>query len=203
MTLKSAVALAYEVPAVRVIAPPWLEDARYTINAMVPAERSTTFRTLLQRELTNRLNLEAHFEVRPFDVFVLTASDAPRLEKSTGGTTSVWISGRHAEMQDVTMDRLAATLQNILGKPVVDETAISDSYDFDLEWEEDRIASLTAALRDRFGLKLTPAKRNMEALVVDDIRRDASLALLGHIGRLTRNAPPDIRRRIAHVLTIH
>ena len=43
----------------------------------------------------------------------------------------------------------------------------------------------------------------MEVLIVDSIRRDASLVLLAHIGCATSAAPPRLRRQISELLTIH
>ena len=85
---------------------------------------------------------------------------------------------------------------------MIDETGVGGAYDFELAWGEDRIGSVTAALRDGFGLQLTPAKRDMEALIVDQVRPDATLVLLAQAGRLTRNAPPYVRQRLADVLAI-
>lgn len=202
ITLKSALATAYDIPAVRVIGPSWLTNTRYSINAVVSLDASDTFRSLLQEELNNRLHLDTHLEVRPFDVFVLTATDAPRLERSDGNNSRLWVHQRDTQMRDASMDTLASALQAILGKPVVDETGITGSYNLEFGWEEDRVASVTATLRDRFGLRLSPGKRDLEALVVDDIRRDGALLLLAEIGRLTRRAPPQFRQRIADVLRI-
>ena len=57
-------------------------------------------------------------------------------------------------------------------------------------------------LISRFGLRLTPGRREMKVVIVDSIRRDAALLLLGHVGRMTRGAPQHFRQRIADVLTI-
>jgi uncharacterized protein (TIGR03435 family) len=202
VSLKAALATAYDIPAVRVIAPPWLAETRYSINAAVDVERSGAFRSLLRQELNNRLRLETHLEVRPFEIFVLTATDAPRLEHSRGNTPGIWIDKRTARFQDASMELVASGLQAILGKPVIDETGITGAHNLELAWGDDRTAAVTAALRDRFGLRLSPATRDMEALIVDSVRRDPSLLLLAEIGRLTRAAPSNLRHRIAQALTI-
>jgi uncharacterized protein (TIGR03435 family) len=202
MTLKMAVATAYDVPAVRVIAPAWLARTRYSINAVVGTEASATFRSLLQQELNNRLHLETHFEVRPFDVFVLTATDAPRLGRASGNNVRIWVRDKDAQLQDASMAGLGSALEGILGKPVIDETGITGSYNFEFGWGEDRVESVTRVMRNRFGLTLSPARRDMEALIVDRIRRDAALVLLAEIGRITSKTPPQLRRQIAELLTI-
>jgi uncharacterized protein (TIGR03435 family) len=202
MTLKIALATAFDIPAARVIGPNWLGQTRYAITAVVSLDDQASFRSLLQEELKNRLNLQTHLEVRPFDVLVLSATGTPRLQRARHTDTGTWVSYEKAVLRDATMERLASALQSIAGRPVVDETGITGKYDLDFGWGEDRVASLTAVLQDRFGLRLSPEKREMEALIVDSIRRDAGLVLLEGADRLTRGAPPDIRRKIANLLTV-
>jgi uncharacterized protein (TIGR03435 family) len=202
ITLKGALATAYGIPAVRIVGPPWLNDTRYSLNAVVGIDESDAFRPLLQQELNRRLGLETHVEVRPFEVFVLTATDTSRLERAPDSGPSTWISKHDVRMRNGSMGGLASALQGILGRPVIDETGIAGSYNIEFGWGEDRVASVTAALRDRFGLRLTPDSRDMDALIVDRIRRDPALVLLAQVGRLTRAAPPRVRQHIANALTI-
>jgi uncharacterized protein (TIGR03435 family) len=202
MTLKAALANAFQIPSARVIGPPWLGRTRYSINAVVGLDDQAAFHSLLQQELKQRLNLETHLEVRPFDVLVLTATETPRLDRSRHNDQNTWIRQQEATLRGATMERLAAAVQAVVGRPVVDETGVTGKYDLEFGWGEDRVASVTAILRDRFGLRLSPEKRELEALIVDNVRRDAGLVLLEGADRLTRGAPPNIRRSIANFLTV-
>jgi uncharacterized protein (TIGR03435 family) len=202
ITLKGALSIAYDIPAVRVIGPPWLSQVRYSITAAVSPEASDLFRPLLQQELNTRMRLETHVDVRPVDIFVLTAVDPARLGPASNNNASTWMQQSSAELQAASMERLTEALQSILSRPVIDETRISSSYDLDLTWTEDRVTSLTSAL-DRYGLRLTPAKRDMQVLIVDGIRRDPSLVLLEHVGHITRSAPPSVREHISRALRIY
>lgn len=202
LTLKGALALAYDMPSVRVIGPARLTATRYSFNAVVGDRTSESFRSLLRQELENRLRLETHVEVRPFDVFVLTAADASRLRRADGIRQSVWIQERSARLEDVSMEGVANALQNILGKPVIDETGIGGLYDLEFGWDQNRAVSVAGILRDRFGLHLSEGKRDMEALIVDQIQPDPALMLLEQIGRITSIAPPYVRRRIGELFTI-
>jgi uncharacterized protein (TIGR03435 family) len=202
VTLRTALAMAYGIPSVRVIGPPWLGDTRYAINAVAGLDSPESFQSLLQHELKNRLRLVTHVEPRPFDVLVLTATDASRLERSNRQKAAIWVGRQDAQLQGASMENLASTLQSIVGRPVIDDTGITGSYNLELQWEEDRIASLSAALQHRFGLQLSPATRNLDALIVDSIQRDAALLLLAQVGRFTRAAPLVVRQRLADIMTI-
>lgn len=179
ITLRGALAIAYDMPAVRVIGPPWLADTRYAMTAVVRADAADSFRSILREELNNRLSVETHFEMRPFDVFVLSATDDARLEPSQGKSVHTWIDRREAQLQGASLERLAAALQSILGRPVIDETGITGSYDVAFAWEDDRIPSVTTALMYRFGLRLSPARRDVEVLIVDRVQRDAACCCWG------------------------
>lgn len=203
VTLKVAVATAYGVPPVRVIGPPWLSETRYSINAEMGTAKTQAFRPLLQEELNKRLGLETHVEIRPFEVFVLTAAETPHLDRASGDGPSTWISGQDVRMQGVSPEGVASALQSILGRPVIDETGLTGSYDLQFGWGEERLSSVTATLRDRFGLRLSADTRNMEALIVDRIWRDPELVILAHVGRMMRWAPAQVRQRIAGVLSTH
>ena len=100
------------------------------------------------------------------------------------------------------MADLALALQLVLGKVVLDDTQITGTYNMRLEWGEDRAATLTAALRDHFGLQLTAERREMDALIVDSMRPDTSLVLLDHVGRMSRGAPQAVRAHLARWLSI-
>jgi uncharacterized protein (TIGR03435 family) len=79
------------------------------------------------------------------------------------------------------MDRLASTLsQQGLGRVVLDNTGLTDRYDFKLTWASDTAAadanstdtsgsSIFTAVSEQLGLKLEPQKGPVPVLVVDHI----------------------------------
>lgn len=202
ITLLATIAIAYDTPSVRVLGPSWLAETRYSLTAVVAPDRFDSFRLLLQRELDNRLQLDTHVERRSFETFVLSAPGAPQLEPSSTPESGTWIGDDKARLRGADMRSLAAALQSILGRPVVDETGIRGWYDLEFEWTADRVASVAALLHDRYGLRLSPGRREMNALVVDHVRRDAALVLLSHVGRAAQRTPPAFRRHLATLLTV-
>jgi uncharacterized protein (TIGR03435 family) len=195
ITLKTGLAIAHGVPPVRVIGPAWQNDTRYSVNAVAGTDGPDSFRSLFEQEWKTRLRLKTHVEVRSFDVFVLTATEAPRLERSLGRGPSTWFSRQDVQLQAATMERLADALQAIVRTPVVDETGITGSYNLEFGWTDDRVASVTTVLHDRFGLRLSPGTRDLDALIVDGIRRDPALMRLAQVGRLTSRAPQGVRQQ--------
>jgi uncharacterized protein (TIGR03435 family) len=69
------------------------------------------------------------------------------------------------------MSSLAWNLEEILKKPVINETSLTNYYDFQLLWKENVSGEtdpeeLTSALHEQLGLELEPASRTVEVLVV-------------------------------------
>jgi uncharacterized protein (TIGR03435 family) len=198
---RGLVALAYDVPAVRVVGPDWLSTTRYSVNATVDLQDSAEWRGMLRQELERRFHLAAHSEPRPFDVLVLSASGEPRLERTDGRKSNTWLQVNQVQMKEVSMGAIAAALQHIIGQPVVDETGIDGRFNLQFAWDQDRVASVTRELTE-VGLQLTPAKRDLEALVVDRAERDAALLLIEQVGGLTQKAPRDLREPIGWLFSV-
>lgn len=83
------------------------------------------------------------------------------------------------------MQQLAAHLSNHLERFVIDQTGLTDSFDFNLGWTTDRLPttapppgippvdpngpSLVTALQEQLGLKVQAAKGPIEVLVIDSV----------------------------------
>ena len=65
------------------------------------------------------------------------------------------------------ISKLADALPNWLGKVVVNETNLTGSYDFDLQYRDDDPTVLTDALREKYGLILTPGRRRVRILIIE------------------------------------
>jgi uncharacterized protein (TIGR03435 family) len=73
---------------------------------------------------------------------------------------------------------VANCLGFLLGVPVVDETGLTGSYDFELRWSgdfdlaksSDQKKQVERALREQLGLELVPDRRPIEMLVVERVK---------------------------------
>ena len=202
MTLKHAIAVAYDLPSVRVVGPDWLGRARYSVTAVVSQDAPATLGPLLRKELETRLNLATHVEPRPYDVLVITGGDPALLRKATERGPNTRIERQQATIRGGSMAVLAAGLQTILGRPVINDTRVGGDFDFDFQWSDDRQGGLTTQLRERYGITLAPEQRLLDTLVVDRAERDAALLLLAQAGRATYRAPSGIRKDVADILFV-
>jgi uncharacterized protein (TIGR03435 family) len=75
-----------------------------------------------------------------------------------------------------TSESIAGTLEYMLGKPVIDETGLTNHYDFELKWtvgvDKPLVTdALIRTVREQLGLELTAARRPIEVLVVDRVAK--------------------------------
>jgi uncharacterized protein (TIGR03435 family) len=144
-TLKELIIFAYGVQenAITGLAP-WMDRDRFDLVAKAPGDSSAeTLRPMLQTLLADRFKLALHREDRPMAAFVLSRGKHElKLQPGNGGRqTCQWdVLGnglRRRECHNMTMDELAMQLPGWGGigidRPVVNETGLTGSYDFQLD----------------------------------------------------------------------
>jgi uncharacterized protein (TIGR03435 family) len=188
--------------------PNWANSERFDIEAKVASADVAAFRKLTLDQvrsmgrpiLTDRFKFAPHEEKRVLPLYALAvAKDGSKLKPSTlsaqdADARTGLIQMRHASnangatpglneltARGVTMDRLASTLsQQGLGRVVLDNTGLTDRYDFKLTWASESAAadtnstdtsgpSIFTAVSEQLGLKLEPQKGPVPVLVVDHI----------------------------------
>lgn len=185
--------------------PSWADSERFDVEAKVDSADVVAFKKLTLDQvrlmgrpiLTDRFKLAGHEEKRVLPLYSLVvAKGGPKLKPSTmsdqdpNARTGV-IAMRHGSKENggtsqltatgVTMDQLATNLSRQgLGRVVLDNTGLTDRYDFTLSWGPDSIAvganstdtsepSIFTAFSEQLGLKLEPGKGPVPVLVIDHI----------------------------------
>lgn len=186
---------AYDVKAYQIVGgPDWIAgrglDFLYDIDAKAEGEATPTpdqMRHMLQTFLSERFELRLHRENKEMPVFALrvaaggsklkvSAADVPSTTLRPGATLNRLTVAKAA------MTQLALSLSSFAGRPVFDETGLTGTYDYQLEWTRElpsglaatngpdaEAPSLVTALREQLGLRLEPDRRLVEVLVVDHL----------------------------------
>ncbi len=187
-SVKSLLAEAYGMPYDRISGPRMIEDGGFDVVAKVPAGATREeFRVMLRNLLEERFQLKLHHENKQVPVYVLVVgAKGPKLQKTKydvagGGPNpaprSMLALGR-AVFPASPVSATLGLLTSELGRPVLDETGLKDRYDFTLLYTPmdykpsgpDAPADLGPGILgavETLGLKLVPAKRAVEYLVVD------------------------------------
>lgn len=160
----------YQTPFDRVIGEGVADPARYDFSVSLPGATPAAVNSLARDLLCTAFQVKVGRETRDADVLVLTASDGKPagLTESEGGGGPAWNTGdRKLHMTHGAMSDLAAAMESVLQKPVLNETGLGGRYDITLRYESPD--SLLDAVR-KLGLAIEPARRPIEFLVVTPVR---------------------------------
>jgi uncharacterized protein (TIGR03435 family) len=193
-TLKSLVVLAYHVKDFAISGgPSWVDSDRFDVAAKLgdPQTSEDDFRLMLRNLLAERLHLAVHRETRVVPIYtLLPGKNGMHLpgakpegcgiygQKSSQSLPPCGAFGMDSgettrlEGKQVSMAALVSGISSVLGRPVVDETNYSGTFDVRLEFAESAAApSIFTALQDELGLRLEARKGPSEILVIDHAER--------------------------------
>jgi uncharacterized protein (TIGR03435 family) len=153
---------------------------------------------MLQKLIMDRFQLTFHRESRELSVYAITvAKGGIKLNKSESTGILPGFGGRgpgNIGVQNSTMADFAIFLQGgIVDRPVVDQTSLTDRYDFQLKWTPDASQppapgqppapspvdpadappDLFAAFQQQLGLKLEATRAPVPVIVIDKVEKPA------------------------------
>jgi uncharacterized protein (TIGR03435 family) len=223
LPLKLIIQVAWDLNGDELLAgaPKFLDTARYDITAEAPPPPPGTeididdLRLMLRKLLEERFNLKTHMEERPVEGYVLSGNK-PKMQKAdpsnrTGCKEGPGPDGKDPRIanpilarlvtcQNMTMAQFADQLANLANGyahvTVLDQTGLTDAYDFTLSFstvgqlrgnvtipgqpvpaapdsgtasDPSGAISLPDAISKQLGLKLELKKRLMQVVVIDHI----------------------------------
>jgi uncharacterized protein (TIGR03435 family) len=220
ISLKLLIQRAYGVQSFQISGPDWMASTRFDIEAKLPADTpKSNVPEMLQSLLTERFKVAVHRETKELPMYVLVVGkNGPKMKESEAephtppGPTAApgakavpagwFMNNRPGQVQAHTMNMasLVNMLGALLGSPVVDQTGLNGTYDFDLDYTPDEVqrmspagvppppgggegqvpsagnpnadgVSLLAAVQSQLGLKLDAKKGPVELIVVDHIEK--------------------------------
>lgn len=192
--LRGILAEIHDIPESRVDMPAELDtDTTYDVSLVLDRlESAETMAHQMREGLERKFQIAIALETRATDVYVVTApSGAIRARKhadresgglgafsssSAVGETAVLYTkigaprrppGPIGNLSGVMSIRgLCDMLEHSLGRPVLDETKLTGSYEIDVRTDAGTTEAFLEALRERVGLTVTPATRDVPTLTV-------------------------------------
>ena len=188
-SLQQMIMLAYNMEKFQISGgPSWLVSARFDIVAKSSGEApDAEIRRRLQLLLAERFKLSAKRGSKEAPVFALRiAKQGLKLKESSEGFDGITARPGHVVAERVGMKGLCAYLSGQLGRPVMDETKLTGTYAFTLDWTPDNGGgplaaekaggdaapepagpSLVTALQNQLGLKLESTKGPVGTIVIE------------------------------------
>jgi uncharacterized protein (TIGR03435 family) len=158
ITLRDCIRGAFRVRDFQIAGPRWMTNARYEINATLPAGASMDqIPEMLQSLLEERFKLEIRREQKDTDVYSLVVANGgaklkpAELKSNPGEATALGPDGKPRAMMQygfppggISIKAPSANLASLTGlmsrftaRPVVDETNIEGLYEFSLKFVPD------------------------------------------------------------------
>ena len=176
-TLERAIEIVFAVKPNRVVADAKLPTNKYDFYITLPPENrqsqnQATLEAVFAQAVAATFNLTVQREMRDIDLWVLktNATSLEALSKSTNpdGKYSAFCDEAAATNQP--LRTLAEELEISGAKLVLDETGLTNDYDFDIKWtqkdyEHPNIAGMIDAVKT-LGLELMREKRSMAVVVM-------------------------------------
>jgi uncharacterized protein (TIGR03435 family) len=201
-TLRDLINLAYWLHPKQVTGgPAWTESDKWDLAGKPDAPGRPNvdqMKMMIQKLLADRFQLKFHFEKRDLPVYAVriakTGAKIIRSQDDPKGYPG-WNFGRTAAGTTLTfrnspMSQVTAILQNFLDKPVVDESGLSERYDFTLTFtldpgqaarlggapipaadNPDAAPDVFAAFQQQLGLKLESTKAPTDVMVIDKVEK--------------------------------
>lgn len=166
--LATLLGIAFEKPYTRVetVLSKKLLEQTWRASIWVPEDKVADLRDTVVRAVGMVAQIDARLEPRERDCFVMKCAPGRQGKPSTAKPGGIGF-GRGAMSGDgVTVAALAIAVENFAGKPIVDETGITDRIDVDLHYDVSDFSVLRKNLETGLGFVLEPARRGIETLVL-------------------------------------
>jgi uncharacterized protein (TIGR03435 family) len=181
--------------------PAWTETDKYDMAGKpdVPGQPNVDqMKMMIQKLLADRFQLKFHFEKRDLPAYavgiVKSGAKIIKSQDDPNGLPGFYFgrtpSGTTLTFRNSPMSQITAVLQNFLDKPVVDQSGLSEKYDFTLTFtldpaqavrlggppggtpdNPDAAPDVFAAFQQQLGLKLESTKAPVEVMVIDKVER--------------------------------
>jgi uncharacterized protein (TIGR03435 family) len=170
-------------------APDWADTIKFDIAGEPDTEgRPSAAQTkeMYQKLLADRFKLSFHRVHKQFPVYALKLEKDGRKLSRSDPNDRVYVlmnpgphGGGTLTFVNVTMAYLASDLMGFIkDRQVVDQTGLTDSYDFSLTFAPDPLAAgagsapdIFHAIQQQLGLKLQPGKAPVEVMVIEHVER--------------------------------
>jgi uncharacterized protein (TIGR03435 family) len=200
-TVNDLITFAYSLQTKEVLnAPSWM-DEKYDVDGVPDVEGQPNIqqmRLLIQDALVERFGLKFHTEQREMTAYALTvAKGGPKLtltadQPNAPGNFLFGGLGKLRVTNSTMKDFCHGMQEAVMDKPVVDQTGLTERYDFNLNWTPDQsqfasfgahipapnpddpLPSLYTALQEQLGLKMEATKAKVDVMVIDHLDKPSA-----------------------------
>jgi uncharacterized protein (TIGR03435 family) len=188
VTVNTCIKWAYRVQDSQISGPGWLRSQRYDIVAKADGPASDErMKEMMRTLLAERFKLGFHRENKELRALVMTVAKGGAKLHEAASDGKAWRQNSTNGMvaKSTTMQEFADFISGPLQMPVVDETGLTDKYDFAIDFstylpdemrtmngtKPDATGIILAALEGELGLKMESRKAPVQVMVVDHVEK--------------------------------
>ena len=194
VTLKMLIGEAYHVYDFQISGgPKWIDADRFDVEAKVDGEvipGKKQLQAMLQNLLEDRFALRVRHETKEMPVFALVGGKSGvklQSPRNPDGEVMFRVSQRSRIIaENAPLEHLTEALTFLIGRPVLDQTALKGAFDYKLEWSPDEwplrsseappqtdgsLPSLDAALQQQLGLRLVSQRDRVDLIILEKAER--------------------------------
>lgn len=205
-SMNDLVTFAYGLHTKQIIgAPDWFGTDQFDVDAVPDVEGRPNLKQLrlvIQKLLADRFKLTFHHEQRELSAYILTVAPAgPKFKPSTAAPNDppgfLFRGLGDLTVRNMNMKEFTEGMQSaVMDKPVIDQTGLTEKYDFNLKWTPDDSQfaqfrgagapppppsddpnappSLYTAVQEQIGLKIGPGKAPDDVIVIDHVDKPSA-----------------------------
>jgi uncharacterized protein (TIGR03435 family) len=201
-TMNDMVTFAYSLQVKQIVgAPDWFATEKFDLDGVPDIEGrpdAQQFRMLIQSALTQRFKFTFHKDKKELSVYALTvAKGGPKMtvtiHQPNDPRNFLFRGLGQLMVTNSTMKDFCDGMQGaVMDRPVVDQTGLTERYDFNLNWTPDDSQfasfgprppakddpnappSLYTAIQEQLGLKLEPTKAMTDVFVIDHVEKPSA-----------------------------
>jgi uncharacterized protein (TIGR03435 family) len=204
--LNDLIAFAYGLHSKQIVdAPAWSDSDLYDIVGVPDTPGRPNLKqmgVMVQKLLADRFKLQFHHEQRELSVYAISvASGGPKMTKTAAAPNDpqafFFVALGDLTVRNMSMKDFGSWMQSgVMDRPVVDQTGLTDRYDFKLKWTPDQSQfgqfrstgvvtppttddpnappGLYTALQEQLGLKMEAKKAPDDVIVIDHIEKPSA-----------------------------
>lgn len=171
ITLAELLSIACNIPKPLIKGDESILNARYNVNVLLPKGNEMLFEQMLRAAIQKKLDLVLYEEKQETIGYELSAPN--------GVSKDLYVSSEKRGKASADKGILAATnfslkflvqnIEDVLKVNVLDQTNLTEKYDYNLYWEANNPETIISALKEQLGLLLTKKKTVSNILVVKPI----------------------------------
>ena len=159
-------------------------------NAALEKKMTIEQKRAMQRELLGHtFSIRAHIETRVQPTYEMVIAKTglkmpentldPEAAENKGKVGSMSMNDARLDAQGVKMENVTKALEGVVERTIIDKTGLTGRYDVHLHWLPEKSAAkpddeaqpgIFTALQEQLGLKLQPARGDVDVLVVDAVQ---------------------------------